>query len=75
MWCRETISAIWLEGEPDDVLDMPSEDLSPLLVALALGIVFGGFLLELWIASAIGGGLALAALALWHRPKRELQEQ
>ncbi|HWC33129.1 MAG TPA: cbb3-type cytochrome c oxidase subunit I, partial [Actinomycetota bacterium] len=72
---HQTLATTVLEGEPDDVLDMPSEELSPLLLALALAVVFTAFLFELWIMSAIGGVLALGALALWHRPKRELQEQ
>jgi len=70
-----TLATTVLEGEPDDILDMPTESLVPLALAAAIAIVFAGFLDELWLVAGVGGALILVALAWWHKPERRLQEQ
>jgi cytochrome c oxidase subunit 1/cytochrome c oxidase subunit I+III len=68
---HETLATTELDAEPDVVLAMPSESFSPLLLTLALALVFVGLLTELYVVAIVGGALSLLALAAWHATKEE----
>jgi cytochrome c oxidase subunit I+III len=72
---HETLESTTLEGEPEEVLHMPEASIFPILLALSLAVFFGGFVAHLWVISIIGVALSAAALAGWHKPKPELQDQ
>jgi cytochrome c oxidase subunit I+III len=72
---HQTLGTTVLESEADDVLQMPEESIWPLLLALALAVIFASLLFDLHLLALIGGLLALGALAGWHQPRRELQDQ
>jgi cytochrome c oxidase subunit 1/cytochrome c oxidase subunit I+III len=72
---RETLGVTPLDAEPDVILKMPGDSLLPLLLALALTILFVGLLLTaLWVC-AVGALALLAILVAWlwpvDRPLRE----
>jgi hypothetical protein len=72
---HQTLATTVLEGEADDILDMPTETLVPLALAAALAVIFTALLADLYIVAIVGGALTAAALAVWHKPERRLQEQ
>jgi cytochrome c oxidase subunit 1/cytochrome c oxidase subunit I+III len=61
-----------VDGELSEVVEMPHESPWPVVLALALSLVFTMLVLEKYGAAAIGGILCLAVLAAWHW--REPQE-
>ena len=70
---RETLGTSALDAEPDVILRMPGDTLAPLLLAIALAVLFIGMLIQSWWLS----GTALAAslrreyhLALARSPPR-----
>jgi heme/copper-type cytochrome/quinol oxidase subunit 1 len=72
---HQTLGTTVLEGEPDDILDMPTESMVPIALAAAIALIFFGLLGELWLLAGAGAALSLCALAWWHKPERRLQEQ
>ncbi len=63
---HETPATTVLDGELDEVLEMPGESWSPLLLALSLSLVFTMLLTSHYIVAAIAVGLGGLALASWH---------
>ncbi len=63
---HETLATTLLDADSDEVLEMPSESPWPLLVALALSVVFVFLLVDHFVVAAIGGLLTAAAVAGWH---------
>jgi cytochrome c oxidase subunit I len=67
---RETIATTTLDAEPDAVLHMPQDSLAPIVLALALSVVFFGLLLHDWWS--VGGGILASVVAtiwwLWPDP-------
>jgi hypothetical protein len=72
---KETVTTTSLDAEPDRIVEMPEDSYAPLLLAIALAILFVGLLLKLWPVVAFGGLATLAALLLWLWPRRELLER
>jgi cytochrome c oxidase subunit 1/cytochrome c oxidase subunit I+III len=72
---HQTLATSVLDADTVDVLHMPSESIWPLLLALAFTVVFAGLLLDHYLLAIVGGLLAGGAIAGWHRPQEELQEQ
>jgi heme/copper-type cytochrome/quinol oxidase subunit 1 len=72
---HQTLATTVLEGEPTDELHMPSESIWPLALAAAFSVVFVGLLLDLHGLTIFGCLLVAGAIAGWHRPQRELQDQ
>jgi cytochrome c oxidase subunit 1/cytochrome c oxidase subunit I+III len=72
---HQTLATSVLDADTVDVLHMPSESIWPLLLALAFTVVFAGLLLDHYLLAIFGGLLAGGAVAGWHRPQPELQEQ
>ena len=61
---RETIATTTLDAEPDAVLHMPQDSLAPIILALALSVVFFALLLHGWW-SVGGGTLASVVATIW----------
>ena len=61
---RETIATTTLDAEPDAVLHMPQDSRAPIVLALALSVVFFGLLLHGWWS--VGAGvLASIVVTIW----------
>jgi cytochrome c oxidase subunit 1/cytochrome c oxidase subunit I+III len=68
---RQTLASTALDARPVAIAQMPEDTLFPLLTALALAVLFAGFLVKLlWLAGA-GLVLTLALAAGWLWPTRE----
>jgi cytochrome c oxidase subunit I+III len=63
---HETPASTVLDADLDDVLEMPSEAWTPLLLAVALAGTFTMLLLSHWVTAAMFAGLALLVLGAWH---------
>ncbi|MFL5883656.1 MAG: cbb3-type cytochrome c oxidase subunit I [Thermoleophilaceae bacterium] len=63
---HETPASSVVDANFDEVLDMPSESWSPLLLAVAVSGIFTMLLLAHWVVAAIFGALALVVVAGWH---------
>ena len=63
---HETPSSTVLDAELQEVLEMPSDSWSPIVLAVAVSGVFAMLLLAHWVAAAVFGALALVILAGWH---------
>jgi cytochrome c oxidase subunit I+III len=63
---HETPSSTVLDAELEEVLEMPSESWSPIVLAIAVSGIFAMLMFGHWISAAVFGGLALAVLAGWH---------
>jgi cytochrome c oxidase subunit I len=61
---RETIATTTFDAEPDAVLYMPQDSLAPLVLALAVSVIFFGLLLHGWW-SVGAGTLASVLTTLW----------
>src|ERR671933_1181672 len=64
---HETPATTVLDGELDEILEMPSESPWPLALALALAGVFTMLLLSHYVVAGLFAGLAALAVASWHR--------
>jgi cytochrome c oxidase subunit I+III len=69
---HETGASTVLDGRLDAVLEMPSESPWPLVLAVAVSLVFVMFLTSHYVVGAVFVGLAGGALGAWHL--REPQE-
>nr|WP_253201527.1 cytochrome c oxidase subunit I [Sphingomonas quercus] len=72
---KEALATTSLDGEPDMILKMPEDTLAPLMLTLALTLLFAAMLGKLWWLAAIGSGAVLAALIFWTWPRRQLLER
>jgi cytochrome c oxidase subunit 1/cytochrome c oxidase subunit I+III len=63
---HETPATTVVDGEWDEVLDMPSDSPWPIAVALALALVFTFLLSGHWTTALVFAGLAAAAVGAWH---------
>ncbi|HWG68891.1 MAG TPA: cytochrome c oxidase subunit I [Steroidobacteraceae bacterium] len=71
---RETMGTTSLDAEPDVILKMPSDAYSPLLLALALAVLFVAALLHSWwLLGVCLAGTLLASIA-WLWPQRSLSQ-
>jgi cytochrome c oxidase subunit I+III len=64
---HETPATTVLDGELDEILEMPSESPWPLVLALTLAGLFTMLLLSHYVVAGIFVGLAGLAVASWHR--------
>jgi len=71
---RETLGTTVLDAEPDVILKMPGDSLTPLILALALSAFAVGLLFKLWVVFGVGGGIALLASVFWLWPERSLSQ-
>jgi heme/copper-type cytochrome/quinol oxidase subunit 1 len=69
---RELYATSMLEPEPQILMVMPEDTYLPLLVSLAMAIVFVGILLDKMVLIGLGGALGLFFMAWWLWPKEEM---
>ena len=72
---KEALETTLMDAEPERILRMPEDSYAPLLLAIALGVLFTGMLLQLWWLAGAGGLGCLLALIVWLWPRRELLER
>ena len=71
---RETMGTTSLDAEPDVILKMPSDTYSPLLLALALVVLFVAALLHCWWLLGAAAVVSLLASIAWLWPERALSQ-
>ncbi|MDQ6620073.1 MAG: cytochrome c oxidase subunit I [Pseudomonadota bacterium] len=69
---RETIGTTALDAVPDVILRMPGDSLAPLLLSIALAIVFVGMLMHSWWIFGIALFASLVATIVWLWPEAKL---
>jgi cytochrome c oxidase subunit I len=69
---RETIGTTVLDAEPDVILRMPEDSLSPLALALTLSLAFVGLLLHSWGLAIVAALLCMVAAIVWLWPEAKL---
>ena len=69
---RETIGTTALDAVPDVILRMPGDSMAPLLLSLALVIVFVGMLLHSWWIFGVAMAASLLATMVWLWPEARL---
>ncbi|TML91559.1 MAG: cytochrome ubiquinol oxidase subunit I, partial [Actinobacteria bacterium] len=68
---HETIASTVIDGQPDEVVRMPSESPWPVTLALVTAVFFAMLLTSHWIAAGIFAIVALLVLAAWHAHEPE----
>ncbi|HEY5086151.1 MAG TPA: cytochrome c oxidase subunit I [Gemmatimonadaceae bacterium] len=71
---RETFSTSMLDSDPQEVLQMPEDSIWPILLSLALLILFYGLLLSLWWLAIIGAVGVVATMVGWFWPSHVLAD-
>ena len=69
---RETIGTTPLDAVPDVILRMPGDSLAPLLLSIALAIVFIGMLVHSWWIFGVALAASLVATIAWLWPEAQL---
>jgi cytochrome c oxidase subunit 1/cytochrome c oxidase subunit I+III len=69
---RETIGTTALDAVPDVILRMPGDSLAPLLLTLAITVLFAGLLFHAWWVIGIALGACLIASMAWLWPEARL---
>lgn len=72
---KETIATSPMDAEPERILEMPEDSYAPLLLTVAMAILFIGMLLVKWPVIGIGAIGIFAALLLWLWPRASLDER
>ncbi len=67
---RETIATSPLDGEPNLILEMPGDTLAPLLLTLAMSVLFAAGLFHVWWLAGLAGAGCMAAMIDWTWPRR-----
>jgi hypothetical protein len=62
---HETPATTLLDGEWDEILEMPSESPWPIVLAAVVSVVVVMFLLGHWVTAGAFGGLAFLVLFAW----------
>jgi len=71
---HNTLVTSLLEGEPEIVAPMPHESPWPLLLTIAMAVVFLGLLISNWVVMAVAALATAASVAGWFWPRGETQE-
>lgn len=69
---RETIATSPLDGDPDLILKMPSDSLSPFLLTVAMAVLFTALLLRVWWLAVLAAIALVVAVVIWLWPERTL---
>jgi cytochrome c oxidase subunit 1/cytochrome c oxidase subunit I+III len=69
---RETIGTTALDAVPDVILRMPGDSMAPLLLTLAITLLFAGLLFQLWWVIGAALGICLIATVAWLWPEARL---
>jgi hypothetical protein len=70
---HETTASTVRDGYLDEVLSMPPESPWPIVVAACIALMFVMLLVSHFVVACVFGGLALLALAAWHRREPEAE--
>ena len=65
---RETLATTVLDAEPDLILKMPGDSYSPFVLAVALGVLFAGFLGHWWWWVGAAGLVIAISMIAWSWP-------
>jgi cytochrome c oxidase subunit 1/cytochrome c oxidase subunit I+III len=71
---RENIGTTALDAEPEIILKLPKDSYTPVILAVALSVVFVGLLVHLWWLTIAAGIVAGIAIVAWLWPRAELGE-
>jgi heme/copper-type cytochrome/quinol oxidase subunit 1 len=71
---KETIVTTPMDAQPDRIVEMPEDSWAPLLLAIALSLLFVMLLFKLWVGIVVALLLVLGALLSWLWPRRKLLE-
>jgi cytochrome c oxidase subunit I len=71
---RETIGVSMLDAEPDVILKMPGDSFAPLVMALAMSLLFSGLLIHAWWLAAIGAVAVALDVMFWLWPEQQLAQ-
>jgi hypothetical protein len=71
---REALATTPLDAEPNLILKMPHDTLTPLLLALGMTVIAIGLALVNWLMVAIGGAWTAACMFAWLWPEAALGE-
>lgn len=69
---KEVLATTPLDAQPDAILKMPGDSLSPLLLSIVLTALFAALMLLNWWGVVIAGVAGLAVLAYWLWPRDRL---
>jgi cytochrome c oxidase subunit I len=69
---KETLGTTMLDAVPEVILKMPEDSLMPLLLSLALTVIFAALMTLSWWLLAAAGVVSLILLAVWLWPRAEL---
>jgi cytochrome c oxidase subunit 1/cytochrome c oxidase subunit I+III len=69
---RETIGTSVLDAVPDVILRMPGDSLAPLLLSIALVVLFIGMLVQSWWLFGAALAASLLATIAWLWPEARL---
>jgi cytochrome c oxidase subunit 1/cytochrome c oxidase subunit I+III len=69
---RETLATTVLDAEPDLILKMPGDSYAPLVLALALSVLFVGLILHSAVCTGLGAFAIVMAILVWLWPQRRL---
>jgi len=72
---RETIATSMLDGEPDLILKMPDDSISPFVLTLAMSVFFFALLLRSWWLAGLAAAAMLVTLIAWLWPRRKLEQR
>jgi cytochrome c oxidase subunit I len=67
---RETVATTPLDGQPDLILQMPGDTLSPFVLAAGMSLIFVGGLIHAWWLIGAGAAVCAGALLAWFWPRR-----
>jgi len=68
---HEVLRTSELDAEPERAIEMPSETVVPLVVALGFLVAFAGLLAGWYLVAALGVPVVLGGLAAWAWPRRQ----
>jgi cytochrome c oxidase subunit 1/cytochrome c oxidase subunit I+III len=69
---KEALAVTSLDAQPEVIMKMADDSLAPVLLTVAMTLVFTGLLLHLWWLVIVGGAGVLATLGAWLWPNPSL---
>jgi cytochrome c oxidase subunit 1/cytochrome c oxidase subunit I+III len=72
---RETLATTVLDAQPDLILKMPGDSYAPLVLALALSVLFVGLILHSLWCTGVGVAATALAILVWLWPQRRLGQR
>ena len=72
---KETIATSMLDGEPDLILKMPEDSVSPFVLTAAMSVFFVALLLRSWWLAGLAAAAMLVTLIAWLWPRRKLVQR